>query len=126
MNDREQLSAGAESNDSVRLAVGVALDRKAEDLKVLDLAQVSDFTDRFVICSGINERQVQAIADSILKTLRNEGVRPLHMEGRNRGNWVLMDYGGDFVIHVFLDETRRFYGLEGLWSDAPDVTASYQ
>ena len=106
----------------VRIAVAAADDRKAIDLKVLHLEKVTDFTDYFLICSGTSERQVQAIADSVLERLREEKVRPLHMEGYNRGQWVLLDYG-DFVVHVFQEEQRKFYALERLWGDAPDVTA---
>jgi ribosome-associated protein len=106
----------------VREAVAAAEDRKALDLKVLHLQQVSDFTDYFVICSGSNERQVQAIADAVQERLRANRVRPLHIEGYNRGQWVLLDYG-DLVVHVFQEEPRRFYALERLWGDAPDVTA---
>ena len=114
-----------ESADQVLLAVAAALDRKAEELVVLDLGKISDFTEHFVICSGTNERQVKAIADAVLDQLRSRGVRPLHVEGLNRGSWVLLDFGGDLVIHVFLDETRRFYDLERLWSDAPEVTSRF-
>jgi ribosome-associated protein len=106
----------------VREAVAAAEDRKALDLKVLHLQQVSDFTDYFVICSGSNERQVQAIADAVQERLRANRVRPLHVEGYNRGQWVLLDYG-DLVVHVFQEEPLRFYALERLWGDAPDVTA---
>ncbi len=102
----------------IRLAVAAAQSRKAEDLRVLNLSTISDFTDRFLICSGTNERQVQAIAEAILKGLRKQGVRPLHVEGLDHGRWVLLDYGGDMVVHVFLDETREVYALERLWSDA--------
>ena len=109
----------------VRTAVGSALDRKAEGLAVLHVAKVSDFTDHFMICSGTNERRVQAIADAVLKNLREQGMRPLHVEGLNQGRWVLLDFGGDMVIHIFLEETRRFYDLERLWSDAPVVTELY-
>ena len=108
----------------VREAVAAADDRKALDLKVLHLQQVSDFTDYFLICSGSSERQVQAIADAVQERLRANGVRPLHVEGYNRGQWVLLDYG-DLVVHVFLEEPRRFYALERLWGDAPDVTAEF-
>jgi len=107
----------------VREAVAAAEDRKAIDLKVLHLEKVSDFTDYFLICSGTSERQVQAIADAIQERLRSERVRPLHVEGYNRGQWVLLDYG-DLVVHVFQEEPRRFYALERLWGDAPDVTAA--
>ena len=106
-------------------AVSAADDRKAIDLKVLDLAKVSDFTDYFLICSGANERQVQAIAEAVDAVLRAGKVRPLHQEGMNGGNWVLLDYG-DFIVHVFRDETRRFYALERLWGDAPEVTDRFR
>ncbi|MFY9824749.1 MAG: ribosome silencing factor [Thermoanaerobaculia bacterium] len=108
----------------VRAAVAAAEDRKAVDLKVLHLQQVSDFTDYFLICSGTNERQVQAIADAVEERLRADKVRPLHIEGYNRAQWVLLDYG-DLVVHVFLEEPRRFYALERLWGDAPDVTSEF-
>jgi ribosome-associated protein len=109
----------------VREAVAAAEDRKAVELRVLHLEKVSDFTDYFLICSGTSERQVQAIADSVQERLREEHVRPLHVEGYNRGQWVLLDYG-DFVVHIFQDEPRRFYSLERLWGDAPDVTNDFR
>jgi ribosome-associated protein len=105
----------------VREVVAAARDRKAEELKVLHVGQVTHFTDYFLLCSGGNPRQVQAIADAVVERLRPLGVRPLHVEGYQTGQWVLLDYG-DFVMHVFLQERRRFYGLERLWGDAPDVT----
>jgi ribosome-associated protein len=108
----------------VREAVAAAEDRKAIDLKVLHLARISDFTDYFIICSGTSERQVQAIANGIEERLREDGARPLHIEGYNRGQWVLLDYG-DLVIHVFDGQTRGFYALERLWADAPDVTQNF-
>ncbi|MEM1179787.1 MAG: ribosome silencing factor [Acidobacteriota bacterium] len=110
------------SDEQARLAVSAAHDKKAQDVRVLDLSQVSDFTDRIIICSGTNERQVKAIADSIDDTLRRAKVRPLHIEGFNHGQWVLLDYGGDMVVHVFHQDTRGFYDLDRLWSDAPDLT----
>jgi ribosome-associated protein len=109
----------------VREAVAAAEDRKAIDLKVLHLEKVSDFTDYFLICSGGSERQVQAIADAVEERLRGERVRPLHVEGYNRAQWVLLDFG-DVVVHVFQEEPRRFYALERLWGDAPDVTAAFR
>ncbi len=117
--------AAANASDiasKVRIAVAAADDRKAISLKVLHLEKVTDFTDYFLLCSGTSERQVQAIADSVLERLREAKVRPLHMEGYNRGQWVLHDYG-DFVVQVFQEEQRKFYALERLWGDAPDVTA---
>jgi ribosome-associated protein len=109
----------------VREAVAAAEDRKAVELRVLHLEKVSDFTDYFLICSGTSERQVQAIADSVQERMREERVRPLHVEGYNRGQWILLDYG-DFVVHIFQEEPRRFYSLERLWGDAPDVTNEFR
>jgi len=109
----------------VAAAVAAADERQAVDLKVLDLAGVSDFTDYFLICSGTNDRQVSAIADAVDGALRELKVRPLHQEGSNSGRWVLLDYG-DFIVHVFRDETRRFYALERLWGDAPEVTDRFR
>jgi ribosome-associated protein len=109
----------------VREAVSAADDRKAVDLKVLHLQKISDFTDYFILCSGTSERQVQAIADAVQERLRERRVRPLHVEGYNRAQWVLVDYG-DLVVHVFQEEQRRYYALERLWGDAPDVTAEFR
>jgi ribosome-associated protein len=108
--------------ERLRDAVAVADDRKAVDLRVLQLEAVSDFTDFFMVCSGNSGRQVSAIADGVQEALRAGGLRPLHVEGAASAQWVLLDYG-DFVIHVFDPETRGYYGLERLWADAPDVTA---
>jgi ribosome-associated protein len=122
---KAQLKNTPDTAARVREAVASAEDRKAIDLKVLHLSEVSDFTDYFLICSGASERQVQAIADGVQEKLRGDKVRPLHVEGYSRGQWVLLDYG-DLVVHVFLEEPRRFYALERLWGDAPDVTASFR
>jgi ribosome-associated protein len=111
--------------DRVRQAVFAADDRKAVDLKVLHLEKVTDFTDYFMICSGTSERQVQAIADAVQEKLREHRVRPLHVEGYNRAQWVLIDYG-DLVVHVFQEEQRRYYALERLWGDAPEVSAGFR
>ena len=96
-----------------------------EDVRVRHLTGIADFTDSFVLASGASERQVQAVADRVEERLRAAGVRPLDVEGHAAGQWVLLDYA-DFVVHVFLDERRRFYGLERLWSDAPDVTPDFE
>jgi ribosome-associated protein len=107
-----------------REVVAAAEERKAYDLRVLQLGEVTSFTDYFLICSGTSERQVKAIADSVQQTMKDERVRPLQVEGYKNGRWVLMDYG-DFVVHIFDQETRSFYGLERLWADAPDVTSDF-
>ena len=121
----EPITTLTDTVQRVREAVSAADDRKAVDLKVLHLQKVSDFTDYFLICSGTSERQVQAIADAVQEKLRAARVRPLHVEGFNRGQWVLIDYG-DLVVHVFQEEPRRFYALERLWGDAPEVTAEFR
>src|SRR5689334_11925573 len=97
-----------------------AIDKKAENVKVLDLTQLSGFTDYFVICSGMSDRQVQAIADSVASSMDVEGHEVLSTEGYSDGRWVLMDFG-DVVVHVFLDALREYYDLENLWADAPIV-----
>jgi ribosome-associated protein len=97
--------------------ITAAHDRKATNVVVLDLRKTSAFTDFFVICSGQNVRQVKAIADAIEESLRAVKVRPAHIEGYDRAEWVLLDFF-DFIVHVFTPETRRFYSLERLWGDA--------
>jgi ribosome-associated protein len=104
----------------VKLAVEAALDKKAVDLVVLDLRKASAFTDFFVICTGGNLRQVQAIADGVKEALTREGVKPALVEGYERGQWVLVDYF-DFIVHIFVPVTRQFYELERLWGDAKRV-----
>lgn len=107
-----------------REVVAAAEERKAYDLRVLQMGEVTSFTDYFLICSGTSGRQVKAIADAVEQTMKGEGVRPLQIEGYKNGRWVLMDYG-DFVVHIFDQETRLFYRLERLWADAPDVTSDF-
>ena len=107
-----------------REVVAAAADRKAQDLRVLELSGISSLADYFVVCSGNSERQVQAIADAVVEKLRAEKIRPHHIEGQLPGRWILLDYG-DFVVHVFEMSTREFYALEKLWADAPDVTAEF-
>jgi ribosome-associated protein len=97
-----------------------AIDKKAENLKVLDLSDLSGFTDYFVICNGTSDRQVQAIADAIESSMNASGYEAVSIEGYQDGRWVLMDFG-DVVAHVFLDALREYYDLETLWADAPRV-----
>jgi ribosome-associated protein len=109
----------------VRLAVAAALDKKATNLDVLQVGELTSIADYFIICSAGNERQASAIADAILERLKTElGVKPLLVEGTTPGRWVLLDFG-DFIVHIFTEDVRRFYGLERLWGDAPNVTAEY-
>ncbi len=105
----------------LRLAVAALADKKGESLKVLDLSRVSDFTNHFVVCSGTNRRQVQALSDEVLDRLRSVKRKPLAVEGYQQGTWILIDYGY-FLVHIFDPEARDYYRLEGMWSDADDVT----
>ena len=104
-------------------AVRAALDKKAADVVVLDLRGTPAFTDFFILCSGQSQRQVKAIADGVEEALRAGKVRPAHVEGYDRAEWILMDYF-TFIVHVFTPQTRAFYSLERLWGDAEriDVT----
>lgn len=107
----------------MRTAVSAALDKKASDLDVLAVSELTSIADYFILCSAMSERQAQAIADSVVDTLReDDGVKPRLVEGATPGRWILLDYG-DFIFHVFTEDCRRFYGLERLWGDAPNVTA---
>lgn len=105
---------------SVERAVEAARDKKAIDVALLDLRSLDSFTDFFVICSGSNPRQVQAIADAVEERLRGEGLRPAHIEGFERAEWILLDYF-DFIVHVFSSARREFYALERLWGSATRV-----
>lgn len=102
------------------MVLEAAAGRKAEDPVALNLKNIASFTDCFVICSGAQSRQTQAICDAILERLRGEGVRPGHVEGYDRGDWILIDLS-DLIIHIFTRETREFYNLERLWGDAPEL-----
>lgn len=111
----------AELDPEVQLAIRCAADKKAFDIVALDLRGITSFTEFFVIASGTNQRQVQAIADDINEKLKAElGSRPVRIEGYNSADWVLLDYG-DFVVHVFNGESREFYDLARLWLDARKV-----
>ena len=100
-----------------------ALEKKAFDITILELKKASSLTDYFLICSGRSDRQVQAIARSIEEKMGEQGIRPLGEEGIREGRWVLMDYD-DVVIHIFYDQLRRYYDLEGLWIEAPRINSS--
>ena len=109
----------------VQTAVTAALDKKATELDVLSVIGLTSIADYFLICSASNERQAQAIADNIVDELRSvDSVKPRLIEGTTPGRWILVDFG-DFIVHVVTEDTRRFYGLERLWGDAPNVTAEY-
>jgi len=105
----------------IERAIAAAADKKALDVVVLDLRKAAGFTDFFVICSGGNVRQVHAIADAVVEALGEDGIKPAHVEGYDRSEWILIDYF-DFVVHVFGPETRIFYGLERLWGNATVIS----
>jgi ribosome-associated protein len=109
--------------EQVQIAVAAADDKKATDLLVLRLAELTEFTDYFILCTGNTARQTQAIADAVTEKLKAMKMRPLHTEGYNNGEWILLDYGV-FVVHIFTPESRRFYDLERLWRDAEKVPVS--
>jgi ribosome-associated protein len=100
--------------------VKAALAKKAEDPVLLDVHDLTSIADYFLIVSGRSHRLVTAIAEHVVKELKNKNIHPLSVEGLKEGHWVLIDYG-DVVIHVFLDSIRRFYDLESLWIDAKRI-----
>lgn len=105
----------------VKLAISCVEEKKALDTTVIDLRDVASFTEFFVITTGTNQRQVQAIADEINEQLKKQlSAKPIRVEGYNAADWVLLDYG-DFIVHIFEQKARDFYDLERLWRDAKKV-----
>lgn len=109
-----------ESKEIAQLFAQIADNKKAEDIVILDLRRLTFFTEFFVICSGINPRQLQAIVDEIGKEAKERGLSKLAIEGYREARWILLDYG-DVIMHLFNKEARHFYDLELLWGDAPRV-----
>ena len=106
-------------HSNVLICINAILEHKAQDLVILNIQDLSSIADYFIICSGTSDRQVQAIASFIQETLKKKsGLLPLGVEGDSAAKWVLIDYG-DFIVHVFFETIREFYGLERLWTDAP-------
>jgi ribosome-associated protein len=116
-------SARKRLTSEVSRAVKAALDKKASDVVVLDLRHTPAFTDFFVLCSGQNARQVKAIVDNVEEAMRAAKLKPAHVEGYDRADWVLMDFFS-FIVHVFSPHTREFYALERLWGDAERIEIS--
>jgi ribosome-associated protein len=112
------------SEEIVRAGVAAAMDKKAADLLVLHVGSVASFADFFVICTATSDRQASAIVENIEFRLRQRNKKPISIEGKSSGRWILIDYG-DVVFHVFLDEARHFYGLERLWGDAGNETERF-
>ena len=108
----------------VAAAIQACLDKKAEELSILEMEKGSGaFTDYFVLCSGTNPRQVQAIADEVELRLKAAGLRAAHVEGYKQAEWILVDYV-DFIVHVFSEKARKFYDLERLWKTAKRLEPS--
>lgn len=107
-----------ETVDLAHLLVDSVLDKKASDIVLLDIHQKAVFADYFLICNGESERQLRALVDGVVEDAREKaGVRPSGIEGEPEGGWILVDFG-DLIVHVFSEETRSYYNLEDLWSDA--------
>ncbi len=111
-----------ESAHRLLLSINGALQKKAKDVVILNVKEISSFTDYLIICSGATDRQVQAISDAIQQYLKKEGIRPLGVEGEANGQWILLDYD-DVVISVFQESLRSFYAIEDLWN-APRMKIS--
>jgi ribosome-associated protein len=112
----------SELKKQINAAIQACLDKKAEELSILEMEKGSGaFTDYFVLCSGTNPRQVQAIADEVEMRLKKAGLYPAHIEGYKQAEWVLVDYV-DFVVHVFSDKARKYYDLERLWKTAKKLS----
>jgi ribosome-associated protein len=109
-----------DSAQLARVAADVASDKKASDVMILDIQEVTTFADYFVICSGNSSRQINAVADAIEEELDKQGARLLHREGTADAGWVLLDFG-DVIVHVFGAKEREYYRLERVWSEAKTV-----
>ena len=103
-----------------RVAVRAAEEKQAKEIRVLDLRDITAFADYFVIASGANTRQIQAVVDEVEQQLKKAGERPLSIEGYDNAEWVLMDYG-DYLVHIFSEKARAYYDLERLWRDGKVV-----
>ncbi len=109
-----------QSKKMVRLAVRALQDKKGEDVKVIDIHEVSVLADYFIIASGMNSNQVQAMADNVEETLGKAGYECKQIEGYDSANWILMDYK-DIIVHIFCREDRLFYDLERIWKDGKTI-----
>lgn len=105
---------------AVRMTAGIADDKKADYIKILDMRTRFIITDYFIIISAKNNRLTRGIKEEICFKLKGQGLYPINVDGVNEGNWILIDYD-DFVIHIFTEEFRQFYDLERLWKDAEEI-----
>ena len=121
MQTQSTMSAAmAEALQAAEAAARAGFEKKAEDVRILDVRGLASYTDFLVLMSAASDRQVNAVADAVDDELRKTGHRPIGTEGQSAGNWILID-AGDVVVHVFHSEARTFYDLDSLWSDAPRV-----
>lgn len=110
-----------ESQAKAGIMAALALDKKADGLKILKVSEQTSYADYLVLCSAASERQVQAVARHIIDELRLAGLRPLGQEGMDQGHWVLLDYG-EVVVHIFFEGARSYYDLDGFWAEVPSET----
>ena len=108
------------SKEMTKIAIKALKDKKASDIRIIDIRDVSVVADYFVIASGTNRNQIQAMADSAEESLGKAGYTPRHIEGYNTANWILMDYN-DIILHIFSEEDRLFYDLERIWRDGKAI-----
>ncbi|KIX11361.1 ribosome silencing factor [Dethiosulfatarculus sandiegensis] len=120
MNRRSRPKRPETTRDMAFLCAAAGLDKKAQDLILLDVAELSGYTDFFLLASGRSTRQCAAIAENMARVMKKAGLKPLSITGLKEGGWVLLDFG-DVVVHVFHQPVRELYDLESLWSDAPKV-----
>jgi ribosome-associated protein len=106
-----------DSKQRALLLINALLEKKAKDIVLLNVREISAFADYFIICSGTSDRQVRAIASHIQENSKKAGLIPLGVEGKEKGQWLLLDYD-DVIVHIFFEPTRAFYDLERLWSEA--------
>ncbi len=109
------------AKDIAKLAYAALADKKGEDIRIIDISKISVLADYFIIASGSNKNQVQAMADNVQDELLKSGIEVKQIEGYQSGNWILMDYG-DIIIHVFSSEDRLFYDLERIWRDGASIS----
>jgi ribosome-associated protein len=112
------------SKEMVKIACNALSEKKSFNIKVLDIRNISDVADYFVIADGTNKNQVQAMSDNVEEFMSKEGQKPKSIEGYSQGGWILLDYY-DIIVHIFSDEARRFYNIERIWNDATDVTSEF-
>ena len=107
-------------NDTLKIIINALEDKKAEDIQIIDISEISTIADYFVITDGANRSQIQALSDNVEEKLAVSGIRPKNIEGYNTANWILLDYS-DILVHIFDKESRGFYDLERMWRDGKTI-----